>query len=308
MSHTRTSSGQLRRALESRAPQRRDRLQPDARRSIIRLTRPILAPSRSQLRSTRGCFRRPPAIPRGWHQLSRPPRQLSSNLAPTRITGRRRPPRNPKRPHRPGIPKALLSARALGGRGRRTFNPRLVDGYRIRRARVPPRRRSRNPRLERRLPPLTLRQVRHRQLPRPQQRQGPNLPTRAEHKPQSRETRRDFRGELAGSACTPIGSTLTPSGKRPPDDRPPSTPIGPSGASGPADQGPTRTGAELNTLVTPFHLKEPTGAKDFYNVQRTRKARGRKSTGHPVSNGRINPEDLHQPTKVVGALLQKTGS
>ena len=95
---------------------------------------------------------------------------------------------------------------------------------------APPRRRSRNPRLERRLPPQTRRQARRRRLPHPQQRRSTNLPTRAEHKPPSRETLRDFRGESVVIACTPIGSTPTPSGKRPPDDRHPSTPTRPSGA------------------------------------------------------------------------------
>ena len=94
----------------------------------------------------------------------------------------------------------------------------------------PPRRRSRNPRLERRLPPQTRRQARRRRLPHPQQRRSTNLPTRAEHKPPSRETLRDFRGESVVIACTPIGSTLIPSGKLPPEDRHPSTPTKPSGA------------------------------------------------------------------------------
>ena len=70
------------------------------------------------------------------------------------------------------------------------------------------------------------------------------------------------------TAGIPIGSTLIPSGK--------STTRRPSSLD--PNQALLRildlrdrdrhVGANLNTLVTPFHLKLPTGAKEFYSVQR----------------------------------------
>ena len=128
----------------------------------------------------------------------------------------------------PGHPlRALLVARARGFRDRRTVNPRLVDGFRVRGVLAPLRHRSRSPRLEKRLPPQTRRPIRRRRLPRPRQRRNMNLPIRAEHKLPSRGTLRNCRGESGVIAGTPVGSTLILRGERPHDDLRPSTPTRP---------------------------------------------------------------------------------
>ena len=75
---------------------------------------------------------------------------------------------------------------------------------------------------------------------------------------------------------TPIGSTLILSGERLPDDLRPSTPTRPPCAYRTCGAGTdTHVGANLNTLVTPFHLIGPTGAKEFYSVQRVSPLQGR---------------------------------
>ena len=209
----------------SRRLPRRGRLRLSARRFITRWTQPTLAPSRNRPRWTLGCFLRLLPIQQNRHQPKPPPPPAIVKPCAFQDYRKTTPP-EPKR-CTPGTP-GRCDRSGPRRRDRRTVNPRLVDGFRVRGALALPRRRSRSPRLERRLPPQTRRQIRRRRLPRPRQRRNTNLPTRAEHKLPSQGTLRDCRGESGVIAGTPIGSTLIPSGERPPDDRHPSTPTRPS--------------------------------------------------------------------------------
>ena len=67
----------------------------------------------------------------------------------------------------------------------------------------------------------------------------------------------------------------------------------------------------MDTLVTPFHLKGPTGAKEFYSVQRVSPLQGREELEDEkarviLSRMAESTQKTYQPAKVVGALLQKT--